>query len=152
MLCLRQTHNPCMHSRASQICLSEGESLKAQNPKVDCQNPQLQGNLTMKAEIRVFGGTRSLRLGILRGAQLEQWMLEELGSLEFCKCSWACLKGYLRKAYSEILDPFCKAEDFSKDWWSYMTELFWATNLRDSKLCCLGLIYGHIARGLEILL
>lgn len=152
MLCLWQTHNPCMHSRASQTCLFKGKSLKVQDPKVDCPNPQLQGYLTRKVEIRVFAGTRFLRLGILRGSQLEQWMLEELGSLKFSKSSQVCLKGYPRKAYSEIPEPFCKAEDFSKAWWAYMMELFWATNLRDLKSCCLGLIYSHIARGLEILL
>lgn len=89
---------------------------------VDCQNPQLQGNLNVKAEIRY----QISMARYLRGAQSEQWMLEELGSLEFCKFSQVYLKGYPRKAYSEVPEPFCKAGNFLKAWWAYMMELFWA--------------------------
>lgn len=95
----------------------------------------------MEAVIRLLAATRSPRLGILSRAHLEQWMLEERDSLEFCKSSQVCLKGYLKKVYSDIPEPLCKAEDVSKVWWAYMMKVFWTTNLRDSQLCCLGLIY-----------
>lgn len=120
--------------------------------KIDCPNSQLQGNLTMIAVIRVFAANRSPLLRILKEAQLGQWMLEEVDSLELCKSSQVRLKGYPRKVYSEIPEPLCKAEDVSKAWWAYGMKVFSTTNLRDSQLCCLGLIYAHAARGLEILL
>lgn len=112
------------------------------SPKADCSNSQFQGNLSMTAVIRVFAATRSPQLGIVSRAHLEQWVLEELDSLELCKSSQVCLKGYPRKVYSEIPESLHKAEDVSEAWWAYMMKVFWTTNLRDSQLCCLGLIYG----------
>lgn len=122
MLHLWQAHNPCMHGRASPTRLFEGKSLKVLCPMVDCQNAQLQRNLSVKAEIRYHISMARY----LRGAQLEQWMLEELGSLEFCKSSQVYLKGCSRKVRSEILEPFYKAGKFSKAWWAFLMELFWA--------------------------
>lgn len=53
---------------------------------------------------------------VLSGAHLEQRILEELDSLEFCKSSQVCLKGYPRKVYSEIPEPLHKAEGVSQAW------------------------------------
>lgn len=124
MLCCWKTHNRCMHSRAFQICLFEGKSLKGQNPKADCQNLQLQSNLTMKAEISLWVYQIS-KARYPRCPQLEQWTLEELGSLEFCKYPQVCLKSYPRKAYSESQSLSAKLKTSLRcgelTWWSYST-------------------------------